>query len=67
MMAYYNGIAPSVFSSIDQIGTDLLSNQGWLSHGLSRSVDSSILLKLDNGQIPTIVSFRSVSQNCMVV
>ena len=26
-----------------------------------------ILLKLDNGQIPTIVSFCSVGQNCAVV
>ena len=42
--AYYNGITPSVFSSFDQNGTDSLSNQGWLPHGLDSSVCSSICI-----------------------
>ena len=42
--AYYNGIALSVFSSINQYGADLLSNQGWLPHRLDRSVGSSVCI-----------------------
>ena len=62
MMAYYNGIAPSVFSSIDQIGTDLLSNQGWLSHGLDRSVDSSICI---NGRVTVDTPVCNIICECL--
>ena len=60
--AYYDGIALSVFSSIDQIGTDLLSNQGWLSHGLNRSVDSSICI---NGRVTVDTPVCNIICKCL--
>ena len=60
--AYYNGIAPSVFFSIDHIGTNLLSNQGWLSYRLNRSVDSSICI---NGRVTIDTPVCNIICECL--